>query len=311
VTRILITGASGLLGINLALEALAKYDVVGVLHHAELRDPGFQTIQADLLEPDAIASLLDQTKPDWVINCAALANLDTCERQPELAQRLNAEMPGRLAAEAGKRKLRFMHISTDAVFDGSKGNYREEDSPSPINVYGRTKRLSELAVKSAHPGTIIVRPNFFGWSIAGNRSLAEFFYNNLVAGKQVEGFTDRLFCPILVNDLAAVLLEMLASNLRGIWHVAGSDSLSKFDFGQAIAKRFELDPDLVKPALTETNGGAPRSSDLTLKTSKVAKAIGRRMPAVADGIEKLFSLHVAGYRAKLRSLAAVQEPIHG
>lgn len=311
-TRILITGTSGLLGINLALEAVKRYEVIGVIHDAELQDPGFEALQAELLEPGAVARVLDQAEPDWVINCAALANLDACERQPELAQRLNAEVAGQLAAEAGKRKMRYLQVSTDAVFDGSKGNYREEDSPSPINVYGRTKRLAELAVKSAYPHTIIVRPNFFGWSVSGNRSLAEFFYNNLVAGNPVEGFTDRLFCPVLVNDLATILLEMLAKNMRGIFHVAGSDHLSKYQFGLALANRFGLDASLIRPAITGANGNsAARSANLTLKTSKIAKALGRRMPTVSAGIDGLFELNESGYRAKLRSMAAVQEAIQG
>ena len=102
-TRILITGASGLLGINLALEALKDYEVVGVVHRQRLQEPGFEFIETDLLGPNAANRVLDETKPDWVVNCAAVASLDACEQQPELAQRLNAQLPGHLAKEAAKR----------------------------------------------------------------------------------------------------------------------------------------------------------------------------------------------------------------
>ena len=146
-TRILITGASGLLGVNLALEAAKKYEVVGQTNTQSLFDPGFNTLEADLLQQGEVERVLDESKADWLINCVALTNLDSSEKQPELAQQLNAEIPGRLAAQAAKRDIRFLHVSTDAVFDGIKGDYDEEDAPSPINVYSRTKRIAELAQK--------------------------------------------------------------------------------------------------------------------------------------------------------------------
>ena len=311
-TRILITGASGLLGLNLALEASPRYEIIGVVHENSLRQPGFEILKADLLEHDETPRLLDATKPDWVINCAALADLDACERQPELAQRLNAELPGRLAVEASKRGLRFLHVSSDTVFDGVKGNYREEDAPAPISIYGRTKRLSELAVKAAHPQVLIVRPNLFGWSAKGDHSLAEFYYNNLSVGYPVQGFTDRLFCPLLVTDLAKIMLELLEKNVHGLFHTASSDHLSKYDFGVAIARRFGFDPSLVQPASSVTgNGVAPRSFNLTLKTTNLVKALGRRPPTIAAGIEGLFEQYRSGYRDKLLAMAAVREAVKG
>lgn len=309
-TRILITGASGLLGVNLALEAAKRYEVVGVLHTQRLHNPGFETTQADLLQPNEVARVLDEAKPDWVINCAALADLDACEQQSQLAQQLNAELPGRLATETSKRGLRFLHVSTDAVYDGSKGDYREKDAPAPISVYGRTKRLGELAVRGANIKALIVRPNLFGWSVSGQRSLAEFFYNNLRAGNSVSGFSDRFFCPLHVGDLAAIMLELLEKDLNGHYHVVSSDNVSKYDFGVAIAKRFGLDAKLIEPAGAVSAGAAaPRSPNLTLSTTKVVKVLGRRMPTVAAGIERLYDQFQSGYRTKLLAMAAAPEPV--
>lgn len=309
-TRILITGASGLLGVNLALEAVKHYEVVGVIHDQPLRDPGFKTIQADLLEPNSAARVLEEAKPDWVINCAALASLDTCEGQPELAQRLNAELPGRLASEAARRKMRFLQVSTDAVFDGVKGDYDEEDSPSPLSVYGRTKRMAELAVKAAHPHGLIVRPNFFGWSASGDRSLAEFFYNNLSLNRQVPGYTDRFFGPLLVTDLASIMLELLEKNVRGIYHAASSENMSKYDFGVAIAERFGLEATLIQPTVT-AGTPAPRGLNLTLRTTRLAKTVGCRMPTIDEGIEKLYDQFHYGYRSRLQIMASIQEQVKG
>ncbi len=311
-TRILITGAAGLLGLNLALEATQRYDVIGTLHEQVLNDPGFEIVQVDLLAKEVIPRLLDQVQPDWVVNCAAVASLDVAEGRPQLAQRLNAEVPGRLAIETAKRGLRFLQISTDAIFDGSKGNYRETDAPTPISVYGRTKRLAELAVKAAHPQAIIVRPVFFGWSVSGQRSLGEFFINSLTEGRSVQGFIDRLFCPLEATDLAQILLEMLEKDLHGIYHVVSSDHLSKYDFGVAIAKRFDLDANLIQPSETAvTNPLAPRSPNLTMNTARLVQARGHKTPTVAQGIERFHEQFQSGYRDKLLAMTAAPEAMKG
>jgi dTDP-4-dehydrorhamnose reductase len=310
VTRVLVTGVSGLLGLNLALEAAKRYRVTGLWASKPVRASGFESFQADLLDQAELVAALEKTKPDWVINCAALANLDECERQPELAQQLNAQMPGRLAAETVKRGMRFLQVSTDAVFDGNKDVYREENTPSPVNVYGRTKRLAELATKSAHPGTIIARVNFVGWSGEGNRSLAEFFYNALSSGEAVNGYTDRTFCPLLVTDLANMLLDLLEADQPGIYHVVSSDSVTKYEFGVAMAEQFGFDPKLVRASDTPSGSElATRSPNLTLSNAKTAKTLGRRLPVVSDAIRGLHAQLQSGYREQLCAMMA--EPVKG
>ena len=133
--RILITGASGLLGLNLALDASRAHTVIGVDRSTLVSTP-FQVIKGDLLDPDAIPNILKESRPDAVINCAALADVDACEANPDLARLINAEMPARLADLCARRKIRLLHNSTDAVFDGQKpGYYSESDRPNPSGVY--------------------------------------------------------------------------------------------------------------------------------------------------------------------------------
>jgi nucleoside-diphosphate-sugar epimerase len=112
--KLLITGASGLLGINLALEAMRAHEVIG-MDRGRLKSTPFQVFKADPLDESAIDSVLDSTQPDWMVNCAALANLEECEQYPGRAQLINTDMPGKLAKICGQRRIRFVHISTDAV----------------------------------------------------------------------------------------------------------------------------------------------------------------------------------------------------
>ncbi len=264
--RLLITGASGLLGLNIALEAARRHTVFGTVNHNSLNTSAFTVIQTDLLAPGAVEALLEHTQPDGVIHCAALANLDACEADPLLAQQLNTTLPRILASHVARGGARLVHVSTDSVFDGLRGDYSEEDTPSPVGVYSRTKLMGELAVAEADPTAIIARVNLYGWSLPGNRSLAEFFYNNLHQGRPVMGFTDVIFCPALANHFADLFIKMLEQKLSGLYHVVGPDCLSKYDFGLRIARRFGLDPTLIRPTrVAEANLKAYRSPNLSLR----------------------------------------------
>jgi dTDP-4-dehydrorhamnose reductase len=304
----MITGARGLLGLNLALQASEKYEVVGIDKLDTLRPSVFEARQADLLTPGVIAALLEQIQPDWVIHCAALANVDVCEREPELAHRLNADLAGEIAHETASRGIRMVHISTDAVFDGTRGNYREDDTPNPPNVYARTKLAGEQAVLAANPQAVVARVNFYGWSASGTRSLAEFFFNNLEAGQPINGFEDVFTCPLQVNQLGEILLEMLEKALAGLYHVVSSQQTSKYALGVALAGKFGLDPGLITPISVEEAGlTAQRSPNLTLDTGKLAAALGRQLPDIESGLERLYNLYKDGYREQLKKQVAAAE----
>jgi dTDP-4-dehydrorhamnose reductase len=314
--RILITGASGLLGLNLALEAARMrqsvgmagggnpHVVTGVVNSHPLRTEEFDVITADLLLPGSVERLLAEKKPDWVINCAALALVDACEADPQLANRLNVELPEKLALHVARGGARLVHLSTDAVFDGQRGNYTEHDFPNPISIYARTKLAGEQAVARANPQAIIARVNMFGWSLSGKRSLAEWFFYNLKAGRPLQGFTDVYFCPLLVNDLAHILLKMLETGLTGLFHVVSSDCLSKYDFGRSLARRFSFDENLIAPAsVSDGNLLAARSPNLTLSSAHLARALGDSLPMVSTGLDRFYTLYQQGYPQFIRGMA--------
>jgi len=301
--RILITGASGLLGLNLTLETADQHTVFGQVNSNAIQTEAFTVLKADLLEPGAVERLLDQTHPDWVIHCAALANLEACENNPELAWELNTEVPRKLAEACQQGGARLLHVSTDAVFDGKTGGYTEEDPASPVGIYTQTKYQAELAVAAANPTAIIARVNLFGWSLKGRRSLAEFFFNNLSAGNPVMGFTDIYFCPLLVNDIAHIFIKMLRKELTGLYHVLSSDSMSKYDFGVAIARKFGLDPELIVPkSVLESSLEAVRSPNLTLKVDKLIHDLGETPPTISTGIDRFYELYQQGYPQMVQGL---------
>jgi dTDP-4-dehydrorhamnose reductase len=248
---------------------------------------------------------LDQTEPDAVIHCAALANVDACESDPAFSHQINAELPGNLAAECARRGVKLIHISTDAVFDGERGGYSEDDPTNPLSVYARDKLDGERLVFEAYPEAVVTRVNLFGWSASGDRSLAEFFFYNLEAGKPLKGFTDVTFCPILVNDLAGVFTDIFAKDLSGLYHLVSPVGMTKHAFGAAIAEKFGYDPARIEPVRVADFGlKAARSPNLTLDVSKLTNALGRTLPDTPAGLARFYQLYQAGHPQKLRALVA-------
>ena len=304
--KVLVTGASGLLGINLAfqVQTAGRYAMTGITHSNALRGAPFEQVSADLGKAGAFERILEATRPDFVIHTAALANIDACEKNPAVSRRLNAELPGEVALACANHSVGMVHISTDAVFDGQRGGYAEDDAPNPQGIYAADKLAGELAVASANPAAAIARVNFYGWSLSGTRSLAEFFYTNLSAGKPVKGFSDVLYCPLLANHLGDLLLELLEKGKHGVYHVLSREQLSKYEFGLRVARRFGLDESLITP-LSVAEGGlvAKRSPNLTLSVAKLESALGHAMPGQTEGIEAFYQLFREGYPQRVRQLA--------
>ena len=303
-TRILVTGASGLLGVNLAMAVDGKqHQVFGVANTIPMRWVGFKSIQAELTEAGVIDRLLDETNPEVVIHCAAIANVDDCEAKPELAEKVNTLLPGKIAAAAAVRQIKMVQISTDAVFDGEKGNYVESDEPNPLSVYASTKLGGERAVLAANPDALVARVNFYGWSVTGKRSLAEWFVNNLSAGQPVKGFTDIHFCPMMVLDLVDTLMDAISLDLKGLYHMVGPQQMSKYEFGCAIAQKFGFNPELVTPAFVQDGGlKAARSPNLTLNTAKLSAALNHDLPGFDAGLQRFYDQYRHGFPQLLKSL---------
>ena len=303
-TRILVTGVSGLLGINLAHETMRAYDIVGV-DRGKLVNAPFKIWKADLLDPGAVDAILNSMRPNWLINCAALADLEACENTPYLARALNTDLPAQMAKACRSRDISFAHISTDAVFDGEKdGFYTEGDSPNPLGVYSQTKLDGERAVLNENKNAIVARVNFYGWSLSGKRSLAEFFHHNLTNNKSMSGFTDVIFCPMFVNHTARILIKMLEKNLSGLYHLVGTQAMSKYQFGVEIARKFSLQEGEISPkSILASSLTARRAHNLALSTHKLSTDLGETLPEFSTGLDEFYTQYKQGFPQKIRSYA--------
>ena len=302
--RLFVTGAGGMLGINLCLQQMVKHEVIALTYDIPLRGAGFDSYSADITDITSVQKILQKTKPDAIIHCAAIANVDDCEKNPERARWVNSDAPGYLAEWCVRHSIPMIQISTDAVFDGVRGNYTESDIPNPLSVYAKTKLAAERNVAEAFPQAIISRVNFFGFSPDGKRSLAEFFLNQLRNGKMAHGFEDVFFCPLYAGHLTEILMLMLEKELKGLFHVVAPEPVSKFAFGKKIAEKFGFDANLITPISVDESGLiAPRSKNLTLNIDKLCIALGYKPEGIQEGIDALFQAELSGLPKKIEQMA--------
>lgn len=303
VGMILVTGASGLLGASVVSVALEhSREVVGVYHRHSIVRSGATLLAVDLTEESNTQRVFEDLRPRAVIHCAAETNVDWCQVHPKETNRINVEAAGRLAGIAFRMSARFLYVSTDSVFDGTRGNYAETDHPSPLNVYAQSKWQGEQEVLARNPDAIIARVNLYGWNVQHKQGLAEWILGRLLAEETVPGFTDAIFSPILSNDLAEILLAIVDRNVSGLYHVAGSEPVSKYEFARRIAVTFGLDAGKVTPArIAEVRLKAPRPRNTSLNVGKVCGALGRSMPDVNSGLRRFARLRPGACMGQAKS----------
>ena len=288
--KILITGSNGLLGSNLVqfFTHLPGYNVFLTSQRPSVNQGvGFFT-QGDLLEKPFVDNLFSSIRPDIVINTVSLVNVDQCEEQPDLANQITVQTAENIALASNQNNCRLIYISTDHLFDGKKSFYSEDDSPNPVNMYGKTKLQAERKTQKYAPESVIVRTNFFGWSPLGHApTFGEWVFNNLKEQKPMTLFTDYYFSPIEITFLAEAIQNVATSDFSGIINIAGSERCSKYEFGMKFAQICGFNPSQINPSkITQNSFKTPRQQDLSLSVEKFRKIFKKDLPNLNQSIEQ-------------------------
>jgi dTDP-4-dehydrorhamnose reductase len=291
--RLFLTGASGLVGSNILPVARRRgHEVVAVRGSwtGEISDAP-NVIQVDLSDRPAVQVLILENFPDAIINAASIAEPFMCDRDPKGSAAINVDLPALLAQAAHHLSARFVHLSSEQVFDGTSPPYERNRTPSPLTLYGRQKAESERRVQSAAPEHAITLrlPLLNGNSLPGTRSLHERLFELWVSGRPAHLFHDEIRQPCGADNVAEVAIEMCErTDLTGIFNWAGSEALSRLEMGRRILDRFGLPDDMVvNLAREEMPGGKDRAADLSLDLTDLNGKLKTPVQDFATQLENL------------------------
>lgn len=281
--KIVVTGSSGLLGS--IITQLVKNDFIVVPIH--FRERLFSdSIKLDITNKSEVFGLLQKLKPDILIHVAAETNVDRCEREKNYAWKTNVEGTRNLAEICGKNNAKMVFISTDYVFDGEKGLYKEKDEPNPINYYGLTKLKGEEELEKNCWDYVIARTSvLYDWS-RRKLNFATWVIDSLRRNQNIQVVDDHFNSPTLASNLSEALLEIVKKDLSGIYHMAGSERLNRYAFSLRIAEKFNLDAGLIKPIkMSElATWVAKRPKDSSLSLEKAIKKLQTKFLNVQESL---------------------------
>ena len=282
-TTILITGASGQLGMSLKRIFNSKYEIISTTGN---NNPTGSSMYLDVTNPMLFKEVIETTNPDLVINLAALTNVDHCEKNPELAYSINI---GGMDNLVNAFKGPIIHISTDYVFDGEDGPYKEEDTTNPLNVYGLSKLESEKLLLDHSENSLVIRSNvLYDYSSKSEASFLNWVVDSLTQEKEINVVEDQWNNPTWTGSLAVVIDRAIDTQLTGLVHWGDGDLVSRFDFANKIADVFNLKKSLIKPILTsELNQTAKRPLKSGLKSDYAQNILNLEPPTIKECLETI------------------------
>lgn len=296
----LITGCSGLLGANACHILRNGNQIVGV-SRGSFNMQGIEHYSLSFSGKE-MGDILRVEKPDVILHCAAMTNVDLCEGDKEIALDVNAYAPFELAKRAQEYGAKFVFISSDAVFDGKKVEpYSEGDPTCPINVYGASKALAEELIINID-SALILRTNMYGFNYQSKKSLSEWVVSSLSDGVAIRMFDDVLFSPLLANSLVEAIVHLVHEEASGIVHVGSSNNMSKFDFGSEISSHLGVYGLIDACSVDDFDFRARRSHNMALDTS-FAKSLGLSLPTIEDDLSLMMQLRAEGYDKRIKERA--------
>lgn len=285
--KLAITGSGGLLGS--ALLKKANGQEVYSLYNQHVPASGIP-VRTDIQDLGQLTNALQGIKPDAIVHAAAMTDVDRCEREQDLANAVNYEATKTIATCARDLGAFMIYVSTDYVFDGKRGMYREDDAPNPINFYGHSKLKGEQAVKERLSDYLIVRTSVIYGSTpsSGKVNFALWVLGALKDGKPISVTVDQFVSPTLNANLAEMIMECLERRLTGAIHLAGANRLSRFDFATALCKEWSLNPSLINPVeMNKMSWYAPRPRDSSLDVAKALSILKSGPATVAESLHAL------------------------
>ncbi len=267
--KLILTGASGFLGYHLLRAATSEWEIYGITHSNNFDFKHAIAINCDICNYIELGNYIDDIEPDAVIHTAAISDANFCEQNKSLSYDVNVEATKNLAGICCDFNIPFAFTSSDLVFDGKKGMYREDDERNPVSVYGEQKVVAEDEVLKIYPEATVFRlPLMFGEPEANASNYLRKFLLQLKNGEEAKLFHDEYRSVCGARSIALGILKLLENN-SGIFHLAGKEKLSRYNFGMKAASVYQLDESLLQScSQKDVKMSAPRPADVSLDISK-------------------------------------------
>jgi len=285
--KFLVTGSAGLVGSQIVKDLTKSTVQTYSCYHNSTPEFGIPT-PIDLGNFEGITGLIQKIKPDVIIHLAAITNVDLCEKEKELALKINAKATEALSKEASRQRAFFVYVSTDYVFDGRMGMKRENDITNPVDYYGESKLLGEKAIMQSASSWCIARTSTPFGLHPKKKSFPVWVAENLQAKKKINVVTDQFTSPTYVPNLSRMIIEISTRQIVGVIHLAGATRISRYEMAQLIADKLNLDKKLLKQSsIDKMSWVAKRPKDSSLDVS-FATSILRERPLPIDESLDLF-----------------------
>ena len=296
---IMVTGSCGLLGKRLTQTILKQNKTVIALYNNNFFDFKSKFCflkKINLYNLKKLDKLVEKFRPQTIIHCAGLTDVDKCEKFSEKAHFLHVKTSEYLAVLSKKIGAQFILISTDHLFDGESSNYSETSKPKPLNIYAKTKFEGEKKSLEANSNILILRTNFFGLGTPWRESFSDFLWNSLRKKKKIFGFADCFFTPISIPIICDLMMDLIEKKPTGIFNLCGSERLSKFSFANKFADFFNFDKSLITPIeINKIKLVAKRPNDMSLSTKKIEKYLVKKMPNIEQSLRSIEKDYVINF----------------
>lgn len=291
--KIAIIGSTGLLGSNL-FELYKEHDVKSFSRTVNKSSSNNFVLDFSKIETE-LARYFNDWCPDIIINCIALVNLQECENNISFARETNCGIANSLAKVSKEFNSYYIHISTDHYFNDDKKIHSETDKVKILNNYALTKFEAEKEVLKSNSNSLVVRTNIIGFRRNDIDSFFEWLLNSLIDKNSISLYTNFYTSPICVKLLGEILLKCYNKKIKGIYNIASSEVISKYDFGLRTAQKFDFSFESVKKSLIENKKSSlNRALTLGLDISKIEKDLGISMPTIDDTLNSLHSEFLKG-----------------
>ncbi len=287
VVKFLVTGSAGLVGRHVVKDLEDLGDTVYSAFHTSKPEHGIPT-HMDLGSEEKIKKIVEEVNPDAIIHLAAITDVDLCEKEKDLAIKINGHATKIISEQAARQKAFFVYVSTDYVFDGKTGMKKESDQTNPINYYGKSKLEGENSVMNLASSWCIARTSTLYGLHPTKNSFPIWVANNLKDNNEIKVLVDQFTSPTYVPNLSRMLIEIAKRQIIGIIHLAGATRISRYEVAELVADNLKLDKKLLKPTnISEMNWVAKRPKDSSLDVSQAISILKEKPFVIEQGLDSL------------------------